>query len=133
MKSIYMTVLIGLLFSSCSKEEESNTNNGQLVSKWQLIEQLLDPGDGSGTFSPVTSQKTIELFSNGTWTSNGNLCSLSIDISQSSTGTYSTVDSTITVAICGWSRDITFEHDNNALILSYPCFEPCQEKYIPLP
>jgi hypothetical protein len=57
-KVILSSIAVMAFLSACNTE---NQNEG-LVSKWHLIEQLMDPGDGSGTFQPVTSDKTISFF-----------------------------------------------------------------------
>lgn len=124
-------ILMALLLSACSKDNDNHVDPSEIVGTWRLIEQLADPGDGSGTFQPVSSQKTIEFFSNGTFSSNGTLCMMSTGSSQASTGTYSTVDSSLSVDNCNqqvW-LGITYEMDGSHLILNYPCIEPCRQKY----
>ena len=73
MKYIQVTLLslVVLLAVSCNSEDV------ELVNKWQLIEMLADPGDGSGGFEPVTSNKVIEFWDDGTITSNGSICTMS--------------------------------------------------------
>ncbi|MFM1876136.1 MAG: hypothetical protein RL266_1873 [Bacteroidota bacterium] len=112
---------------SCNTEEEEP----QLIGQWHLIEQLADPGDGSGTFQPVVSDKMIEFFEDGSLVSNGSLCTMAAQAGNGSTGTYSTTDSTISVDNCGFAPPypMTFELQGGFLILNYPCIEPCREKY----
>ncbi len=117
----------GVLFS-CSKSEE-NTNT-DLIGKWKLIEVLADPGDGSGTFHSVSSDKIIEFHSTGTVTSNGSICSMSIESNSSSSGTFSLSDSTINSPDCSaYPLKIGFQKEGSILIISYPCDEACMEKY----
>lgn len=111
-----------------------NLENGEegLVSKWHLVEQLMDPGDGSGAFQPVTSDKTISFFEDGSVSSeNGSICVGEVwSGGTSSSGTYSEVTMTIDVANCtGGHVPLSYEMDGGFLILNYPCIEPCQEKY----
>lgn len=122
---ILLFTTITLFFSSCEKEEEP-----ELINSWKLIEVLADPGDGSGTFQPVTSDKVVSFYTDGTVTSNASICTMQTQAGTPSTGTYSTVDSTITVDDCvinGFS--LTFEVSGVNLILNYPCIERCSEKY----
>jgi hypothetical protein len=44
-----------VIFGSCEKDDQ---NPVQLIGKWKLVEQLVDPGDGSGVFEslPVTKR-----------------------------------------------------------------------------
>ena len=102
----------------------------ELVSKWALIEILADPGDGSGQFQPVSSDKTVEFFQDGTVTSNGSICTMGTESTSGSSGTYSEVDMTIDVVDCtGGHIPLSYEMDGSFLILNYACIEPCREKY----
>lgn len=128
---IVFLFLIGLLVS-CSKDEEPNDTG--LIGKWELIEVLNDPGDGSGDFMVVDSDKTIEFFEDGTVTSNGSLCFNGIDTDMASSGTYSIDEQTINAEGCTHGDRLThFELDGDILIISYLCIEPCQAKYKKLP
>lgn len=129
MKNIlFAVVLIGSILA-CGKDDSGNQvdQNSQtgLVGKWQLTEVLLDPGDGSGVFEAVNSSKTIEFKSNGTISSNGYICGLSILPSTPSTGTYSLTDSTLQSTNC----TAGFELNSSTLIVNYQCIEACKAKY----
>lgn len=50
-------LLIILFFTACKKD--GHTANTTLTGKWKLIESLADPGDGSGTWQPVSANPTI--------------------------------------------------------------------------
>lgn len=113
------------LLWSCKKEESPD-----LVNSWKLIEVLADPGDGSGTFQPVSSSKIVSFYANGTVTSNGQLCTMSIESNNSSEGTYAEAEMAITPENCGIAPFvISYEFEGSNLILNYPCFEACREKY----
>ncbi|MFZ4105456.1 lipocalin family protein [Flavobacterium sp.] len=129
MKTFYLLISIVLItLTSCSKKENQATSN-VLVGSWKLTDILLDPGNGSGTFVPVSSNKTLIFNTNGNLTSNGNICDLSIESNTSSTGTYSESNSTINSASCQ-NTSIIYEVIGTTLILNYPCIEPCKAKYI---
>lgn len=122
-KALLLFIVTGFLLS-CSK------NNEELVGKWKLVELLADPGNGSGVFHPVSSNKVLEFYSDGTVKSNGAICLMDRASDTPSTGWYSLTDSTITGDDCkDASRKITFEHTGPKLILNYPCIEPCRGKY----
>lgn len=124
MKKTYILILIlPVIFFSCNTDND-NVKSG-LTGSWKLTHVLADPGDGSGTFHPVSSEKTIKFHDNGTVTSNGDLCSMSIDHNSSSDGTYSLTDSTIYHNDC----KIYFELSANELILNFQCIEPCKAKF----
>ena len=127
-KVLIVLFSIGVLIS-CSKSDDNK--NSDLIGKWKLIEVLADPGDGSGTFHSVSSEKIIEFQSNGTITSNGSICDMSIESVSSSSGTYSLSDSTINSSNCSNTPlKIRFRKEGSALTISYPCDEACIAKYL---
>lgn len=123
-KAALFLISLGLI-SSCSKNEDKQTETSS-SDTYHLIEILADPGDGSGTFQPVSSNKTIEFKANGTVVSNGELCEMSTSSNSASAGTYSFTDSTITSANC---NKLPFKISGKHLIIFYPCIEPCQGKF----
>jgi hypothetical protein len=124
--SFVFLVVFGIISSSCNTKEETPT----IVSKWHLIEMLADPGDGSGQFQPVTSDKIVEFFEDGTITSNGSICIMGTENTSGSTGTYDSTTMTIDVDDCtGGHVPLSYEMDGSYLILNYACIEPCREKY----
>jgi hypothetical protein len=125
-KSIVFLIFLGFLLS-CNKKNDQISST--IVGTWKLIEVLADPGDGSGTFQPVNSTKTIIFDANGNVSSNGAICDMSTGTNISSTGTYSDTQATINSIDCQ-SLTINYELNNTTLILIYPCIEPCKAKYI---
>lgn len=136
-----LCILISLLMFNCSSDDGKPNEETKLLGKWQVIEHLLDPGDGSGTFQPVASQRVIEFFLDGSVKVNGNLCFLSTDVGEEQTGTYEiTSDPRADTTHDG---EIIPDDDCNSefykivfdisadgnLILWYPCIEPCGEKF----
>lgn len=120
--------LIGLL-SSCNSDDNLSSNTS-LVGEWKLIEILADPGDGSGTFSAVESEKRIKFHQDGTFTSNGTICNMSIEANNPTSGTYSLINSTINSQDCNSPEyDYQFKQDGKILKIMYPCIEPCKAKY----
>ena len=86
-KTILFLFTLGFL-TSCSYNNDDIPVSSEIVGKQKLVEQLSDPGDGSGTFKSVVSDKTIEFLVNGTIISNGTLCYMSTSIGQESLGKY---------------------------------------------
>lgn len=130
MKKILFTLITAGIICSCQNDDDSNSDL-ELIGNWKLIEVLADPGDGSGTFYPVESKKIITFKTDGTITSNGNLCDMSISSDHQTSGTYSKSESTFNSSACdNPTYNFTFEKNNNLLIVNYPCIEPCQAKYI---
>jgi len=116
-----------LLMTACN-HDHCQHNNPKLTSEWRLTEQSIDPGDGSGRFHSVNSEKNIRFFSDGTVESNGDLCSMSLDSDRHSSGTYSS-DNFIFPNDCKGVK-LHFERDHSELIVYYQCIEPCREKYV---
>jgi len=129
MKKILL--LSGLLFILISCSKDNTDSETDLIGEWKLIEVNADPGDGSGTFQSVESDKVVVFLKNGTVTSNGTICHISTDSNNPTSGTYSLTDSTISSPDCVQTEfEISFELINSKLILRYPCIEGCQEKFI---
>ena len=140
MKYYFSIVLVFILLSCSSDDTKPEIENEDLLGKWRLIEQLADPGDGSGTFNPVESDRVIEFFSDGTVTVNGSLCYMSTKVETNASGTYqvtsddtsdTTFDGIITSDNCQFS-DFRIYFDlplSGNLILWYPCIEGCGQKF----
>lgn len=126
-KSILLLLLLSLLIS-CNKNDQELAP-ASLIGTWKLTEMLEDPGDGSGTFKPVNSNKKIAFINNNQVTSNGILCDMSINSDTFTTGSYLEATKTINPSDCQ-SLTINYEVDANSLILSYRCIEGCKAKYI---
>ena len=130
MKKSMILFISYVLLISC-QDDESTLQKFELIGDWKLIEVLSDPGDDSGAFVFVDSDKTMTFHSDGTLTSNGSLCGLEYTSLVPTSGVYSLIDSTYTTDNCGWSDvHYTFETYENTLIVSYPCIEACQSKFI---
>jgi uncharacterized lipoprotein NlpE involved in copper resistance len=120
------TIIFTLI--SCTKNDNEDTNS-PLLGTWELKEILADPGDGSGIFNTVNSNKKLTFYSNRKITSNGSICDMSVESNISSNGTYTETNSTINSTNCQDST-IKYELTGNTLILLYPCIEGCKAKYI---
>ncbi len=130
MKNVLLIVSVVTIMISCSKDSDDN-GNAQLLNSWLLIEQLIDPGDGSGVFIPVNSEKTIEFLANGTAVSNGTLCTMNSTTGTTSTSMVNASDNYIIPDDCKSAElKLYYEIEGNYLILSYPCIEGCAQKFV---
>jgi hypothetical protein len=126
-KIVLIFAAIGILIS-CDKDDGSGSKT-ELTGNWKLIEVLADPGDGSGTFLSVESDKMITFKNNGIIASNGSLCDMSINSDNPTSGTYSSSELTYNSSDClNPEYDYSFEQVGNTLIIDYPCIEPCKAK-----
>lgn len=130
MKNVLLIALLAAVLISCSKDADDD-GNVKLLNSWLLIEQLIDPGNGSGVFVPVDSEKTIEFLANGTAVSNGTLCTMNSFTGTASTSTVNASDNYIIPDDCkSVELKLYYEIEGNYLILYYPCFEGCAQKFV---
>lgn len=130
MKKIFVCLVCLIACFACESNDDIPTDV-ELVGDWRLIEIYSDPGDGSGSFTAVNSQKVVTFHEDGSITSNGSLCDIGIAADNPTSGMYSLIDSTYTANDCGFAAAYyTFEKTRNTLIVSYPCIEGCGSKFI---
>lgn len=129
-------ILSIFFFISCSDANRSvnpqaqiNKESNELRGEWHLIERLLDPGDGSGTFQAVNEDKSISFFQDLRFESSQKLCHMITGSHDNGSGSYSISERTIYPENCDFETKIVFEIDKDHLIIYYPCIEACAEKY----
>lgn len=71
-KNIFLFYFVITIFSYSNNDNE-NVENKELLGKWKMTETIVD---GSGTFEPVRSNKTVEFKANGSIISNQSLCQM---------------------------------------------------------
>jgi hypothetical protein len=139
MKDVLL-ILFSLVLVNCTSNNKSPYGgNPELLGKWKLIEQLSDPGDGSGVFNPIDSNREMEFFSNGTVTVNGILCYMSSEVGEQSSGSFSILenddyyDGEIIPNDCDYSETkLYFKIEGSNLIIWYLCIEGCGQKFVKL-
>lgn len=125
-----LTVLLvscSLLFTCDTTDPPIETT---LLGKWQLTEILADPGDGSGKFRDIKSNKIVQFNDDGTVESNEEFCKFTTQPSSADSGVYSIEENKISAFCSDLEGTVYFELKNSKLILHYPCFEGCSEKYV---
>lgn len=128
-----MKTLIALLFLciflSCNEDGKTNAP-ADIVGTWKLVEMYSDPGDGSGDFLPVESDKVITFSSKGIYISNGTTCTISRDTEEMSKGKFNWSEQVLIPENCEYGeRELPYEIQESYLILHYFCIEGCAEKY----
>lgn len=135
-KKSLLFLAICCLMLSCTKDKVNATtssgssSSSELIGSWKMIEVLADPGDGSGTFVAVESNKLLTFEANGVVSSNGRICDMSTHTDSPSSGTYSASQLSFNSADCtNADYDYSFELNGNTLIVTYPCIEACKAKF----
>ena len=121
---------IFLILFLCSCKKDDSVPNNALEGNWRLIEMYADPGDGSGDFRPVRSEKIINIKTDGTYSSNGNVCEFSTLADEDTQGSYLALNAGYQI-ICEseFSTELRLEVREGYLIVSFFCIEPCQQKF----
>jgi len=128
MKKNFMLLMIIGLFISCSSDEKEYPENA-FIGTWKLIEVNADPGNGSGTFRAIESNKTIEFKRNRTIVTNTSLCDPYSDEIKNS-GSYSLTPNEITTNCKNPNiAKIFFEMKNDHLILNFISNEGFSQKF----
>ena len=135
----WVVIYLVLMVSCSDGDDVAQGPTPELEGVWELVEQYADPGDGSGDFKKVDSDKIIEFFEDGVLSSNGELCGLESASGVKAYGTYVVNDSLNKFSIDNYilpedcdnfeNYKIFFHLEGQHLILSYPCIEGCGQKY----
>lgn len=132
MKTLFLLLAALLLLAAACKKEKasSETGNDGIEGDWKLIERLMDPGDGSGEFEAVNEYKLISFDQNLNYECTSTTCFTGVGGGPSG-GTYDTTQMTLSPNGCASTGlNIGYSISDNFLIISYPCFEGCMEKFI---
>ncbi|MDC6350930.1 hypothetical protein PP178_05155 [Zeaxanthinibacter sp. PT1] len=127
---ILFPLLLICLLLSCKGSDDGIYSSSDIIGTWQLRAVLADPGDGSGEYEPVRSNKTIEFFEDGTFVTNVSFCDGSRESGEGFSGTYDPGTSKLVPDGCAYTGSMpTYSFEGNKLIIHLPCIEPCGEKY----
>jgi hypothetical protein len=121
---IIITILFGLTNFTYSQTIEK-----EFVGEWKLIETMSDPGDGSGKFHKIDSEKTLKIEPNGKIKSNGELCYLSTTTENRTNGQLIKDSNETILKSCDKKYKPIYKLTENFIIVYYPCKEGCAEKY----
>lgn len=150
MKNLFIILILSAMVLSCSSDNDEQPEMEiaaelaetipELTGKWKLIETKNDPGDGSGVYKSIVSEKTIEFSAEGTFTINGPLCELSTLTGEIFSGkvTSSSQNFPHNILISNEPCDLDnllgneygFMIENSNLIIYWSaCIEGCSQKY----
>jgi len=135
-KSILL--ILTIFFISCSNNErlKLDTEEANILGRWKLIEELNDPGDGSGIFVSVNSEMVVEFLEKGILSSNVNFCESSSILEGNIEYNYFVDESYILVGDCNnisivdYKINYDFNIETGYLFFWHPCIEGCGQKFI---
>lgn len=130
MRYFGIAILIILIVSCQSEFTDSNTQITDITGKWQLLEVLMDPGDGSGEFGATDLDIILEIDNSFNVQAKGLLCGYNND-ENILTGKMSLKDSIIT-ANCenGAIRHKLLLSESNLILSNLNCREACRAKLV---
>ena len=139
MRILYYCFLIFLIIS-CSDDDEHNFLPGDTIpGKWILVEAYSDPGDGSGDYEPVNSNRYVEIKEElDIVTSNIPFCSFNFNTETEELYTAQITDEIIDQPVSTFNADFGLvAGDCQSLVYHEPpylkiepiCYEGCGFKY----
>lgn len=123
-------MVVTLFFWSCTSDTHEVEIDHEFIGEWKLIEQYSDPGDGSGTYVPVESDRFIRFKTDGTVVTNGSFCTMTTETGAGTSAIYNIEEQRIVVENCDYELKIMVSLVGEHLILSYPCIEGCGQKFV---
>ncbi|WP_420387141.1 hypothetical protein [Roseivirga sp.] len=136
-----LIVLTGLLTSCGDKfnpcNDEFSECSAPVESHWELKEIYSDIGNGTGSFNPVDSDRSLTFLTDGTVISRGSMCTLDATSTEIHRGMVSSSqDDQLIFAGCqngDEERSLYFEIEGNELKVYFMCIEACVHKYKRVP
>ena len=134
LKVMRRPVIIGILLlilGGCDTSSNDPLDPESLYGSWELIEVLIDPGDGSGEYNPVDTGETITLKRDGTYESNWDPCASGEVPGNSFEGTFTATSQTRFELDCdGALQPVLGTLEDGLLAISYGCIEPCLYRFL---
>lgn len=127
----YLTFVVLIFIVSCQSDlMQPNSEITKINGKWQLLEVLVDPGDGSGEFAATDLDIVLEIDENLNVVANGVLCGYA-ESKNILTGQISLKDSIIT-SNCERTmlRHKLSLYKVNLILSNLNCREACMAKFI---
>ena len=125
--------LLVLILVSCDASKDDPLNVESIYGTWRLVEYLVDPGDGSGQFSPTDSGEELSLYQNNTFRTNWNPCGYSGEEEDPIQGDFQLLVPQRFEILCESGSRIppTGYLENGFLIVSHGgCIEACLYKFL---
>jgi len=130
MKKGFLLLLAACVLSACQKDQDDRLTLTVLEGTWLLTEVLFDPGDGSGAFRKVDSERQLSLAPDNTFSANYDVCQ-AIEEGEKFSGSFDRIDTHEFLIQCAGSllNSVQGRLEEGYLVLYYPCDEPCAYKF----
>jgi hypothetical protein len=117
----YLLPVAIILIASACRKDGVKAGNSTLTGKWNLVQSLNDPGDGSGKWLPVSNSTELDLNANGTMGGTTFPAYITYAVKDSVTLTFSQADKTMQ------NYRYKISHDTLSMSPDGPtrCYEPC--------
>ena len=131
MNRVLLMLSLCLLLTSCRSDSDDPLDGESLYGTWLLSDVLLDPGDGSGTFTPTDSGEQLILRPEGTFIANWNPCGLEGSGDDVFEGAYLETSTMSFEISCSVDNAFTVQGslEDSFLLLFFPCIEPCVYRF----
>ena len=125
--TIVAFALLSVASVACDRDDEPLVAApGEIAGEYLRVESYVDPGDGSGTYAPVASERRITVAPDSTFASNQDLCQFG-EGGDASTGRFD-AEGRVTMDDCAFGpAEMSFR--DGVLEVAYFCFEGCGDRY----
>jgi hypothetical protein len=130
MKKTLLLLFAAFALLACQNDQDDQLNLTVLEGTWLLTEVLFDPGDGSGEFRKIDSERQMSLAPDNTYTTNYDVCQ-AIEEGEKFSGSFERIDAQEFLIPCAGSllNSVQGRLEDGYLVLYYPCDEPCAYKF----
>lgn len=117
------SLLCIITIGGCSKQEPADL----LLGTWQLDMTTVGLAE-SEVFNIVSSEKSITLSADGTFTSVGDICLFSVEGIGGASGSWGADEAVLALEAC--VRSLPYELSDGKLIIDYRCADGCRHVYV---
>lgn len=130
MKKLLLLLVAAFALPACQEDQDDRLNLAVLEGTWLLTEVLFDPGDGSGEFRKIDSERQMSLAPDNTYNANYDVCQ-AIEEGEKFSGSFERIDAQEFLIPCAGSllNSVQGRLEDGFLVLYYPCDEPCAYKF----
>ena len=130
MKKLLLLPFAAFALLACQNDQDDSLDLAALEGTWLLTEVLFDPGDGSGEFRKIDSERQLTLTPQNTYSANYDVCQ-AIEEGENFSGNFDRIDAQEFLIPCAGSllNSVQGRLEDGFLVVYYPCDEPCAYKF----